>query len=109
MPELDDDKGVSVVLVNTERGRNWLNNLEIDLWEVDYIQAVTYNPALEKSSYFPRKREFFFAKSNLSVEKRVMICTRVPFKIKVKQSIRLGVSLLLSTRSKKLIKKLLGK
>lgn len=106
MPELDDDKGVSVVLVNSEQGKNWLDKIEVDLWNADYGQAIAHNPALVKSPLLPPRRKVFYDKSNLSVRKRVKVCTRIPFKVKAKQSIRKVVSLLLDKRTKHLIKKL---
>ena len=55
-PELDDDKGISLLLVKN-------NKIEIpccELHEIAYNDALTYNPSIEKSVTKPQKRRKFF-------------------------------------------------
>lgn len=61
-PELDDEKGTSVVLVNTQRGAAAFGELasEIDSGSSDLADAVRTNPALVRSApAHPRRGQFF--------------------------------------------------
>lgn len=63
-PELDDDKGTSLLFVNTPAGNNCLKNMEGIVAETTYEQAVAGNPAIEKSVMKHKNREAFFLKIN---------------------------------------------
>ncbi len=106
MPELDDDKGVSVVLVNSEKGNRYCKGLEIHKWGTTYDQVLQYNPAIEKSVQIPRNRKKFYA-STSSVIKRIEICTRRPWKERMKSRMIRIASSMLSKRGKEFIKKYL--
>ena len=45
-PELDDDKGTSMVMVNTEKAASLFANLEISRQEIPYSFAVQENPSI---------------------------------------------------------------
>lgn len=62
MPELDDDKGASLVIVRTERGGTLLDVQGKEFHRVDYAAALQYIPTLETSSASSPKRELFFKK-----------------------------------------------
>ena len=60
MPEMDDDKGTSVLLVHTEKGQNYLDSICKDLIireaELDKIsQAMMFQSVSEH----PRRARFF--------------------------------------------------
>lgn len=61
-PELDDDKGTSLVLINTRKGESALIALaaEVDARPSDFADAVRTNPALVRSAPAHSKRELFF-------------------------------------------------
>lgn len=61
-PELDDDKGTSLVLINTRKGESALIALaaEVDARPSDFADAVRTNPALVRSAPAHSKREQFF-------------------------------------------------
>lgn len=62
-PEYDrDDKGTSLVLVNTEKGRAWLNCCQSSLFlgPADLDTAITGNPMLVRSCPRPPERETFY-------------------------------------------------
>ena len=62
-PELDDDGGVSVVLVNTARGQEMIGGLNgVRLTPTRYGDVVRFNPALERSARVPAGRETFFSR-----------------------------------------------
>ena len=48
-PEFDDDKGIGLVLVNTEKGRKVYEQTNADSIESTYEQGLNHNPCLEHS------------------------------------------------------------
>lgn len=82
MPELDDDKGVSAVTVNSEKGKATLHNLGITLHDVPYHELITRNPALVKSAAIPTKRTEFFKNDGLTFEEKIKKFAKFPFSIK---------------------------
>ena len=64
IPEFDDDKGVSLVTINTEKGREIYKTLNKDDRETGYFQAIAGNPNIENSVPLPAKRSIFFTKLN---------------------------------------------
>lgn len=60
-PELDDDRGVSAVLLNTEQGAARFNWDSCCLVETDYPHILKTNGALEKSPGIPAGRKAFYA------------------------------------------------
>lgn len=68
MPELDDNKGVSLLLVSTDKGKLVLDGIEgeIDKWESDSTSCLQYN--LQKPTKKPKNRKKFwkeFSKKSL--------------------------------------------
>ena len=60
-PELDDDGGVSVVLVNTARGQEMVGALKnVRLTPTRYADVLRFNPAVERSARVPKARERFW-------------------------------------------------
>lgn len=68
-PNMDDDKGAGLLLINTEKGRNALNWEEIISAETDYERVTPLNSAIVHSAKPHPKRDSFFSKldSALSV------------------------------------------
>lgn len=60
MPEYDDDKGVSAVLLNTEKGVQAFSSLSTDIRESDFEVVARYNPALVHSPICSEKRAEFY-------------------------------------------------
>ena len=61
-PELDDDGGVSVVLVNTARGQEMIGGLNgVRLTPTRYADVLRFNPAVERSARVPAGRARFWA------------------------------------------------
>jgi hypothetical protein len=62
LPDFDDDKGVSLVMVNTEKGKRLYEMLKgVDDKETTYFDAFAGNPSIERSVALPGKRRVFFA------------------------------------------------
>jgi hypothetical protein len=61
-PQMDDDKGTSLVLVNTTKGESYWNNIKTKLNFVvsDYEDAIRVNSALVKSPLSNKDRARFF-------------------------------------------------
>ncbi|MBR6659445.1 MAG: Coenzyme F420 hydrogenase/dehydrogenase, beta subunit C-terminal domain [Paludibacteraceae bacterium] len=61
-PELDDDKGVNLVLINTQKGEVYFNEIEGILTYTisDYRKAIANNPCIVKSVAEPSQRVLFW-------------------------------------------------
>ena len=61
-PSLDDNKGLSMVLVQSKKGEELLNKARnsITLTETDVTEVFTYNPCIIKSVYEHNFRQYFF-------------------------------------------------
>lgn len=60
MPQLDDDRGVSAVLVNSEYGARALSETGAELHAVPYKDVERKNPALVRSVIQPANRSAFY-------------------------------------------------
>ncbi len=60
VPEMNDDKGVSLVLINTEKGRRAVCEAEIDMRTVSKVEALKNNGGFAESVGMPEKRTEFF-------------------------------------------------
>jgi len=60
LPEFDDDKGVSLVMVNTEKGSKAYGLLDKEDRETTYADALVGNPSIEKSALPHKNRVLFF-------------------------------------------------
>lgn len=60
-PNLFDDKGTSLVIVNSIKGENILNAIrdKIILEQVDFEKSISFNSAYSKSASKPDNRDFF--------------------------------------------------
>lgn len=54
-PEIDDDKGLSLVLLRKECGLPYF-----DKTQIPYSEALKYNPSIEKDVIMPKRRNAFF-------------------------------------------------
>ena len=61
-PEMDDDKGTSLVIVNSEKGKQIFEQIKdkIIYKQVDFEEAIRYNPSMTKSVKPDPNREKFF-------------------------------------------------
>ena len=62
LPCYDDDKGVSLVLFNSERGKLYCSSILREYKKFYFEQVVTYNPALTTSVRCPEVSSWFWAK-----------------------------------------------
>lgn len=61
-PDFDDDRGASLVLVNTKRGQDIIKNISshIDIIKTDLEYAVSCNPCIARPVKYNCKRDEFF-------------------------------------------------
>lgn len=89
MPEMDDDKGTSLVLVHSIKGYQLLEslNLALKVKPIDIASAIQYNPSAIKSVAKPVKRERFLVaiKEDVSFENAVIKYTKPSIIIQVKR------------------------
>lgn len=83
MPELDDDRGVSALTINSEKGKHVLHATTAELHEAPYKDLCAKNPSLFHSGRIPAKRAPFFAKTNETFHQRINHLCCIPMKQKV--------------------------
>lgn len=105
MPEMDDDKGTGLVLVNTEKGRNALNWSKVTKKESSIEVASKYNGGLSSlTKPHPKRADFFAAlEESSSVIDLIDKSLRPPFKSRVRMALRRYKQLI-----KRALKKLIG-
>lgn len=71
MPEIDDDRGVSAVTVNTEKGRAALKAIDVQVHPFPYEELTKRNPALVRSAAVPENRGEFFKADGRTFEEKI--------------------------------------
>lgn len=86
MPEMDDDKGTGLVLVNTEKGRQSLDWSKVTYKESNIEKASKYNAGLSPLTNPHPKRTEFFARLDKceSVTELINKSLRPPFAKRVR-------------------------
>lgn len=62
LEEIDDDKGISLIFVNSKKGSNMFESIikNIDKIEVDIYEAIKYNKSAIEPSYYNSRRKYFY-------------------------------------------------
>jgi hypothetical protein len=60
LPDFDNDKGVSLVMINTLKAKEYCYGLDAEFVETSYIDAFRFNPSIEKSVKCNKNRLLFF-------------------------------------------------
>lgn len=98
-PDLNDEKGTSLVLIRTRKGKNIFDEIidNFEYREVSYDEGVRNNKAEYQSAKRPIQRDYFFLDmKKMSFEKLKKIYAapaRIPIKKRVKRTIKRGVML----------------
>lgn len=84
--EMDDDKGLSLVLVNSAKGRSYWEKLDFEGKEVPYSNACVYNGGFSETIWQPYERKKFFKQfmKGKGFYASWAYCNRVSFKHVVK-------------------------
>lgn len=104
-PEMDDDKGTGLVIVNTERGKAALNFSLVQYKETTFADATPYNKGLKPSVKAHRNREKFFLDLDTQehLSQWIIDCTKPSFNQRFKHTLAFPKCIV-----KKLIKMAMG-
>jgi coenzyme F420-reducing hydrogenase beta subunit len=98
--KFDDDKGVGLLLVNSENGRDYCSRLNWCVKDASYAQALSSNPVLEHNVNVPKLRYLFWKQySEVGIDAIQLICYRMQPSV-VNRGVLLG---------KKIFKRIIGK
>ncbi|WP_289129026.1 Coenzyme F420 hydrogenase/dehydrogenase, beta subunit C-terminal domain [uncultured Clostridium sp.] len=94
LPDLFDNKGISTVIINTEKGRQLFNNIleSIEYKEIELIDVVKYNPSMiisAKKNININKFFDIYEKDNFDFCKYAKKVTKKSFSNRVKTKIKL--------------------
>lgn len=90
LKDMDDGKGTSLVIVNSEKGNAIFQEIKDDMLfkEAEVSDAVSYNPAAYRSVLKPKIREKFFSELDKNDFERYMAkVTREKLHVKLKKEI----------------------
>lgn len=97
LPDFNDDKGVSLIMINTEKGQCIYNDLAVESKQTSYKEALKGNPVIELSCKAPEKRKLFFHKLSDTANVLVVIdrLTQISIIVRLKRKFKAGVRRLL--------------
>ena len=93
-PDFDDDKGTSLVVINSEKGKELFESIKSNIRHeaVNIHEAIKYNPSMIKSVPLPNTRETFFRDiHDIDIEnaiKKNLPKEKLNVKVKIKRSIK---------------------
>ncbi len=90
LPDMDDDKGTSLIFVNSDKGRDMFRQIadKVSYSEVDIEEAISYNPsAIESPPYNPNREKFFNELDYLSFDTLLNKYGRLKIFIRLKRRI----------------------
>ena len=114
-PDFDDDKGIGLVLVNTVKGKNAFEQLQMDVHESTLEIAHTYNGGFNEHTKAHPKRALFFLliQQGKTVREAVDICLHISLSrrvvSKMKHYLKIAVKQVLGDNGVKVVKHVLGK
>lgn len=86
---MDDNLGVSAVLINTQKGLNHWKDLEVNAQQTRYSFVLRGNPAISQSSKRPSKRASFFKQiDSVPFDDLVWKCIQISYTTKFKAHIK---------------------
>ncbi len=89
-PEIDDDKGLSLLLVNTEKGNSLLADIKnnLTLIKTDVEKSIPYNPCIIKPASKHNFRQYFLSSYNKGdFGKTVEICLNPSYITRLKRKV----------------------
>ncbi|WP_343338826.1 hypothetical protein TPELB_10230 [Terrisporobacter petrolearius] len=101
--EFDDDRGVSLVLVNSKKGKFMLDAISnrMDVLETDLEFAINYNPCIVSPvKYNPNRKRFFGEFNKSDIEGIIVKYTRNSLKQRVKNKINKIISIIIASPGK---------
>jgi len=58
-PQIDDNNGISLMMVNTAHGQEIIESLDMKIWSESYHNSIKYNPSVADSVSEPQYRSLF--------------------------------------------------
>ena len=98
LPEMDDDKGTSFVIIHSEKGKQLFERIQRSLvgQEVDVWQGIQYNSAMIRSAKrHPHRDEFFEQLDHKRIDILIRRLCRDKFPVRNKRKLVAGVRLIL--------------
>lgn len=98
LPEMDDDKGTSFVIIHSEKGKQLFERIQRSLvgQEVDVWQGIQYNSAMIRSATrHPHRDEFFEQLDHKRIDILIRRLCRDKFPVRIKRKLVAGVRLIL--------------
>ena len=87
-PELDDDKGLSLVIANNKRANDLLRGLDGNLTKMQLSEAVRYNPSITTSVSIPKLRQLFFrVRKHFGLKPAINLCCGTSITSKIARKI----------------------
>lgn len=108
-PDLDDNRGLSAVTANTERGLSALLATKAELHEVEYMELVERNPAIVRSAAVPAAREEFFAEDGLTFHEKINKLCRLTFRSKCRKNVKRFITTCLGSNGEKIFEDFLNR
>ncbi len=71
VPDMDDDKGLSAVIINTNKGKTLFDQLKLKKNMVDLSSVVQFNSMLYESVKVPANRLLFYKEHDVPVQDRI--------------------------------------
>ena len=104
-PEMDDDKGISIVMTNSEKGQMLFDSIKGELilctQKVNIKVIEKYNSSAIRSVIAHNNRSYFFENiDKFTFENLVHKCLKVSFEIKVKKFVLKALSKIKTTIKK---------
>lgn len=94
MPEMDDDKGTSLVFLNSIKGENSFPFSLMEYKKAEYEEAVQYNRGIKEDTLIPSKRAIFFKliEKGISLESVVASSLHISFSERIYRKINREIS-----------------
>jgi len=90
LPDITDDKGVSVVFIQSEKGNRLFEQVNKELWiqEISFDSAIASNSAMTKSVYEHNFRGYFFKNlGKQNFERLVRDCLEPSYYVRLKRKL----------------------
>ncbi|MDM8326134.1 Coenzyme F420 hydrogenase/dehydrogenase, beta subunit C-terminal domain [Bacteroides gallinaceum] len=105
MPKFDDDKGTSLILINTIKGEDIFASLNVNSHRSTLNAAMRFNAGFKETTVIPKNRNKFFIgyKNGIDLYKLIKLYTKKSLSAKIQDEKRKRILLI-----KRVLKKLLG-
>lgn len=108
MPDYDDDKGVSAVIINTEKGKSAYSCLNADNRPTSFEALSQRNPSLTTACDVPKNRDKFFSSwKTVDLERLIARLAKKSIQIRVRAALVRALGAILGKKGIKAVKKLL--